>query len=398
MKRKKKEDKKTDLSCKKCERVLILTEVNYLDSSWCDSIMKGLEERLKCDRIPYRQIWDIDEADDGSRFIFVIGSDKDWLLDATQSCNLRSIYPILLCNQSYHTFEANYSIVCSDIMGSMRHLINLLHERGKEHIAMYGVNPKSVADESRLEGFINVAGKPVGRGYSDIFFNNGSLEECFEGFLGSIHEYDAVICANDFVAISLIRRLEKTDRDILKNIMIVSCAESVLTRYTGRPVLSVKNNFEDYGSAAVSLYKTLRKNEKISHIIMMIHWDFSLLEQKQASLSHKARPIDGYKVRQQGIRSRDMHAQDILDRDRELNEMMMLEKLIADCEEEDFKIIGLLMSGKTYERIAEECFLTESTVKYRVKKMVQGCKAGGKKELIRLFDTYLSKETIYIDM
>ena len=55
----------------------------------------------------------------------------------------------------------------------------------------------------------------------------------------------------------------------------------------------------------------------------------------------------------------------------------------------DGKIIRLLLRGEPYEKIAETCFLTESAIKYRIKKMVRTCCVQGRKELTALLRRYL---------
>ena len=60
-----------------------------------------------------------------------------------------------------------------------------------------------------------------------------------------------------------------------------------------------------------------------------------------------------------------------------------------EAEDLDRRIIGLLLEGAAYERISEECFLTESAIKYRVKKMVKICHVKGRAELTGLLRRYL---------
>ena len=47
------------------------------------------------------------------------------------------------------------------------------------------------------------------------------------------------------------------------------------------------------------------------------------------------------------------------------------------------------MEGSSYEKIAEECFLMEGTIKYHVKKMGSLCRVNGKRQLVELLRKYL---------
>lgn len=361
--------------------ILILVEASYADSIWCINLLDGLTGRLKQKRLPYRQIASLDEAGPDSRYIYLIGSDNIWLEAALQSCNQAGLYPILLCNQAYHTFDADYSTVCLDVVNSMRRLVEILSARGLSRVALYGVNPQSVSDEARQEGYLTArAREGAGKGKSDVFFNNGSLENCFEIFLRRSGEYDAAICVNEFAAVSLARRLARRDPERAKSLLIVSCADGWLSQFYEGRILAVKGNFAARAKAAVTLLENLRKNPYLSHIIMMIRWDFSLLDgaATPAPAAHRrekapALPADP----------------DVFYEDRELNDMMLLEKLLDGCEDPDYDIIRLLLRGEPYEKIAETCFLTESAIKYRVKKMVRVCCVQGRKELTDLLRRYL---------
>ncbi len=354
----------------------ILVEPAYSNSVWCVSLLEGLTGEFKQKRIPFCRIDALEEVPPGERYLYLIGSDAEWVRAALTACNRIGVYPILLCNQSYHTFDADYSAVCSDVMNSTRRLVELLRRRGCGRIALYGVNPKSVSDESRKASYLAALDGVAGEG--DVFYNSGSLENCFEQFYPRAEQYDAVICANDFAAISLVRRLGQRDPAQLERLAVAGCADTRLTQLYGEKILSVRVNFAEYGRAAVMLMESLRKNPYLSHVVMMIRWDVGA-ERTGAAAAPAPQPALPALPSEQ----------DVFYDDRELTEMMLLEKLLSEAEELDRRIIELLLEGAAYERISEECFLTESAIKYRVKKMVRICRVKGRAELTALLRRYL---------
>ena len=359
--------------------ILILVEASYADSIWCIRLLEGLTGRLKQKRLPFRQITSLDEAGPDSRYIYLIGSDNVWLEAALQACNQAGVYPILLCNQAYHTFDADYSTVCLDVVNSMRRLMEILSARGLDRVALYGVNPQSVSDEAREEGYLSARARD-GRGKSDVFFNNGSLENCFEIFLRRSGEYDAAICVNEFAAVSLARRLARRDPERAQRLLIVSCADGWLSQFYEGRILSVKGNFAARAKAAVALLENLRKNPDLSHIIMTIRWDFSAL-QPGTGTPAPAAPGDGYPPLP--------WIQDAFYEDSELNEMMLVERLLRESADTDRVLLWHLLQGESYQMISEKCFLTESAIKYRVKKMVELCRVEGRQQLVALLNEYL---------
>lgn len=149
-----------------------------------------------------------------SRYIYLIGSDNIWLEAALQSCNQAGLYPILLCNQAYHTFDADYSTVCLDVVNSMRRLVEILSARGLSRVALYGVNPQSVSDEARGGGLPHRpgAGRAPAREKATCFSTTARWKTALRSFCAAAAEYDAAICVNEFAAVSLARRLARRDR------------------------------------------------------------------------------------------------------------------------------------------------------------------------------------------
>lgn len=360
--------------------VLILVEASYTDSIWCVNLLEGLIVRLKQKRISFRQIHSLDEVGPNDDFIYLIGTNNQWQEAALKACNSMGIYPILLGNQAQHSFHAEYSTVCLDVVNSMQWLIELLAGMGMRRVALYGVNPMSSADDARQEGYLaGIARQGITRGKSDIFYNSGSLQTCFDVFSRRQHEYDAVICVNELAAVSLVRHLGfKEYNQTLP--LIISCADSWLSQfYTGK-LLQIRGNFDARARASVELLESLRRNPDLSHIIMTVRLDPSDLRYGiPQPLPQPAAPVSKTLP----------HIQDVFYEDAELNEMMALERLLRESSQADRMILRGLLRGDTYQNIAETCFFTESAIKYRVKKMVRICKVRGRGELCSLLKKYL---------
>ena len=69
--------------------------------------------------------------------------------------------------------------------------------------------------------------------------------------------------------------------------------------------------------------------------------------------------------------------------------MARVEHLLESADEVDQVIIELLMNNATYSQIADDCYMTEGNVKYRVKKYLSICKVSSKKELLDMLLEYL---------
>lgn len=356
--------------------ILIFVEGSYLRSIWCQNMVDGLVAELKLKRMAFRFITALDELEPADSFIYVIGSSGTWIRTVLETSSRKGLYPILLCNQMFHELNMAYSTVCSDIRGSMQHLVNILLSAGRSRIALYGVNPQSVSDESRRKGFHAATGLT---GNENIYINDGSLDCCFHGFRNKSENYDAVICANDFAAISLVRNLSRENPKELERLLIIGCAETRLTEFYSRYVLSIRVNFPEYGRAAVMLMESLKRNPYLSDVVMTIRWDFSPLSSlEKLSAVTKQAPLPVIP-----------ESKDIFYQDRELNKMLCLERLLNECDTLDREMLKGLLRGEAYEVIAERCFVTVSTVKYRIKKMIGISQTSNRGELIELLLEFL---------
>lgn len=348
----------------------ILLDSKYRESLWCKSIYESLTENLRHKRIHFCEVFDNIEKDLDD--IFIIASDHEWTTSAITQLNQNGIKPILICNQHEKLSGCIYSCVCSDINASMKNLLDTLKTKDKSRIALYGINTESISDKSRVDSLLNWRA-----GYFEamkVFNNNGSLQNCFDEFYAHIKEYDAAICANDFAAVSLVRKLKEVASEQLEDFFIISCAQTQISNYYRNHILSLNMNFDQYGKVAVYVYNALKKHPYLSGITARVLWS---LDSNDITENRKSFSLD--------ITS----SEDAFYKDEELVEMMIVDKILESSDEVEKKIIDCLLNDNTYEQIAEKCFLTVSSVKYRINKIVSGCSVADKTIMISLLKKYI---------
>jgi len=211
-------------------------------------------------------------------------------------------------------------------------------------------------------------------GTMEVFWNDGSLEKCYVSFLQQAEAFDAVICTNDFVAISLVKRLEATMPEKLEKLTLVSCASTKLSGYYRRYITTLNVHFEQYGKAAVFIHESLKRQSYLAGMTVHVAWDLQERNEADAcetiSLSLPA-------------------AQDTFYLDPELQEMLIADKLLNAADEEDKIILTGLLAGIPYTGIMERCFLSEGSVKYRIKRMVAVSGAESKEEMLKSLRKYI---------
>ena len=345
----------------------LLMEKGYADSAWCKALAQSLIAEFRKRREEYTILDDTDcmAAQDT---VFVIGSVLGWLTKTVRRCNIAGVVPILLCTSPKHIPGGRYHCVCSDIAGSMGLLTASARRNYGSRLALYGINPESVGDRAKMEAYLQENPHP-----ETVFENSTSLAECYGRFATVAGQFDAVLCANGFAAVSLVKRLQADYPEILAHLRVISCAQSLLTHYCGDRITSVDMNFAAFGKTALGLADMVRKQPHIWQLTATVKW----------SVEDMALQLPA--IREEIPEQR----RDSFYRDAELQQMMKVENLLGACDDTDRLLLPMLLEGQSYGAMAEVCFLTEGAVKYRVKNMRTLCDCPDRESLEQLMRLYL---------
>ncbi len=351
--------------------VAILTEPAYSGSLWCKALHKSLTDQLKNRRISFCEVFS--EIPEDADCLFIIAADFNWIRQTVQHLNRQNVRPILISNQSEPIIGCNYSCVCSDINSSVSHLLGELKAIGKTRVALYGINTNSITDVGKVDSLFALKDDTFDS--MQVFINDGSLENCFKDFFPARHEFDAIICSNDFAAVSLIRHLKETDAQALSEIKILSCSQSEISSCYRGLITSINMNYEQYGKAAVFIYERLKRYSYMSGMTIYVSWNMECMTSPE---HRRAIPLPEFAVK------------DKLYEDAEMRDMLNVETILTESDGVDREIIRSLINNATIEETAKNCFLTDGGVKYRIKRILNKCKLSGKSELLSLLKNYLT--------
>lgn len=345
----------------------LFVEHGYADSVWCKELLHSLTAELRKRREDHVILRDTDTpgAEDT---VFVIGSVFSWLQSTVRRCNDAGVVPILLCTSPQHIPGGRYHCVCSDLVGSMQLLTaSVLQSRGAR-VALYGINPESVGDRAKAEAFLREHPHPEA-----VFENSTSLAHCYGRFAPLADQFDTVLCANGFAAVSLVQRLRADSPDTLNRLQVISCAQALLTRHCRGQITSVDMNFAVFGRTALGIADMVRKQPHIWELTASVKWSVEDAALQSPALSFVP----------------EEPARDAFYRDEELQRMLKLENMLVACDDTDMTILTMLLQDKSYAAMAENCYLTEGAVKYRIKNMRSLCDVPGKEALMELLRQYL---------
>ena len=351
--------------------VAILSDPKYTESPWYQNICKSLTDELRNKRIPFEILADTcpPEAD----AVFLITADYMWTNDTIRLLNQNGIAPIVICNQLENFPGCMYSCICSDVGSSMKNLLEHLQNQGKKSIALYGVNPNSIADLSRADALMQWKSGRIE--HQEVFLNEGSLEKLFAEFIGRIDRFDAVICANDFAAVSLLYLAKERGISLERHLPLISCASSKISEHYKGDILSVDIGYARFGKASVDVLELIRRRPYLTGVTVKLAWD---MENKEPQPDRSA------------IALPQTQSGDPMYADPHFRQMMVVENLLMLMENPiDQQIVEALQAGMPNHKIAEMCYFSENAVKYRIRRLLEKSGAADKDEMLALLETFI---------
>lgn len=356
--------------------MLAIIEESYKISVWCREIVDSLRQEARKKRVSLIFSSDINDITrDSGDSVIIVGAETKWLDLATKTAKTAGKHPIILSNQSDSTQGGGVSRVTDDIFGSMSEIFDIFASNGRKAIALYAVNPESASDSFKKEAFSKLGGAD-----GNVFVNQGSLQACFESFYEkhSNQPFGGIVCANDFAAISLIRHLRSINESI-DGIDIISYSDTLIAKCTSPAVSTVRANFKSFGQLAFLIADCISKGDHISGIRLLCNWE--IIHRDTSSAIPAKFPKE---TSPPALQSGSFYG------DEELMEMMRIETLLSDCDKTDLEIISAILDGKKSAEIADSCFIAETALKYRIKKMKDICHAESREKLKYILSKYIS--------
>ncbi|MBQ8357687.1 MAG: hypothetical protein IJX39_07775 [Clostridia bacterium] len=356
-------------------RIFAIGEPDYKTSNWYREIIEGLMSEKRRRRFSLMTLSATDElqtrAVGRDDVAFLIGTNSAWLAGTVALCeSLFDNRVVVLGNYNLPHDGKRFSVVTSDIARDVRLLVDYLRACQKSRIALYGVNPESASDAFKKESFL-----ACGMCTADLYYNEGSLADCFASFSAKAKAYDGVICVNDYAALSLMHHLEGEPRPF-----VVSCGGSMLADRASPTVTHTTVEYHAFAGVGIELARMLCDNPGINSIRVLLSGGFTAGE----STEHMPLPVSSGEAARSVSKKEDKFYSDL-----EIDEMMKVEQLLSRCNDEDLLILERLLSGATYGDIAKELYMSENGIKYKLKNMFRLCGVPTRADFIRTFGKYL---------
>lgn len=250
--------------------VPIIVQAVSSHSYWVKSIFSGLRESAEKGDYALDFIGDAarvsraDYPESGS--IIVIGYAADWLKNTLDDLIKKGFQPIVVNEWLSPAMLKYCNGVSFRLKESVEHAVKYFASAGRHRVALLGTNSHSLADSLKEETFKQVIEEYYGESGLYIFPGGNPLSECIDEFIEAFveNDIDAVLCANDTVAIHLINRMVKDGFNIPENLYVIGMGNSRLGQRISIPLSSVDFDYEELGRQALGLWRYIQRgNNKV---------------------------------------------------------------------------------------------------------------------------------------
>jgi DNA-binding LacI/PurR family transcriptional regulator len=318
----------------------------------------------------------IKELPDKHEPIIIIGASIPWLNDIYNRLSSTSARTILL-GTNEQLPRRNSCVITLNHREATWDIVHYLHSAGRRRLTFFGFNPRSLNDKAKREGLL-AAAESLQLDFNadeDVYFNAGNLEACFQNFLPKIKSYDAAICTNDLPAVSLIQRAMTMGVRVPENLYVISYGNTLLSRLVTPTLTSTTLNYGDTGRHAVDSYFYLRQNPDISSQLIALSSTIAV----RASTGYYLSPSNYIDKQKSPVTH--FHNSGFFD-DPFVKRMMRIEDFFNAIDAVDMKILAALLDGEKYADIIRCMFISDSMLRYRIRKMEQLIGAESRKEMI----------------
>ena len=359
-------------------QIFILFEPDYAASIWASQTMSGLQqecahrkyELIQLDSAHYRTL-DYDailRAD--NRMVIVAGTSVSWMPDALAFFAERQI-SVIFINYEPPEPSSLRGLVQMDYQDGMRKLLAYLTACGRSRIALYGINPNSSSDLIKYRCFAQECADAA----DSVFYNRASLAECYRSFAMQRDAFDAVICANDFAAVTLLNRLTHDGVPVPERVFLTAFGNSVLLQSAHPSITNVSLDHVEMGRQATTLYAYLGKQPAGTTVSVRVRTHMTV-----GGSTAGMHPDDASVLRSV------LRPADRVDffSDREVEAWQRVETILVASDDTDRAFLAGLLAEKPYAVLENELYLSASALRYRLKRMlaISGCATRG--ELIEL--------------
>jgi DNA-binding LacI/PurR family transcriptional regulator len=369
-----------DLNTEK-QILYIIAENQYSNTTWYSRVIEGIYKEAA-----RRQMKVVLCADEQFRQLpkgtipILLGSSLPFITEYINLCILKEYRPIVAGFEVFQNSQ-QVSYITINRQQAMSEVVKALLSCGARHIALLGVNSSIQTDMLRYNGWAAVVrAYGIGDIKKDVFYSDSGLPACMDAFWEHYREYDAVACANDYYAAYLCSQAAQKNVSIPETLMVTGFGNTQISQYTHPTLTTVALNLSSVGIQTINLFRSLSKNPDLLSCTATLKSEIIY----RNSTRWQKQPLPGKAIFTENITSAfeptfESH----------LKNVYALENTLMTMDDTDRKIISGLLQKESYNRLAENLFLSDTAFKYRLYKLFSATNCKNRTELTELFRNYI---------
>ncbi|MBQ4557649.1 MAG: substrate-binding domain-containing protein [Clostridia bacterium] len=364
-------------------KINIICQPGAEKTHWCGLYLKGIhsEAKRKGDTVEIFKIEDAIKAFKEELPIStgVLSTSRTWIGEVVSILTDMGIEPIIIGGASRDAFR-HASYVFMDYREATYQLIEYLRAHKKKRIALFAISTDSATDMIKKDAFLSY---DKCRDH-DVFYYTGAdglMNSACERFMEVCRNYDAVICSNDASAVILLHQLEEAGIKVPEDLFLCSFGDMVVSSSGKKSMTMARLNCIEVGKQTVKMCHHLTASPNISSISTKIRCDFIIGD-----------TTDNLPIIKETLGT--SHAPDgtasSFHSDPSVSRIFLAEKILSACDAIDIDLLKLIINGYKYFDIAEILHVSESTIKYRLKRIIQIAELDSRDEVIDIMKMFLN--------
>lgn len=351
-------------------KIPIIVEENFRQTIWFNQMLnvfskKNIQPILKSSIKTLKS----------NSVILVIGVSNAFVNECIQLCKASSVRCIVV---GANVTEANsfVSYVTTNRKTTTSNIVSYFKELNSKKIALLGINTGSIVDLEKKQGFIDSVSALYGYNpKNDIYNYTTSAEATINHLLKSIYDYDAIICANDYFAIKLILLSKKMGIKIPQDLMIAGYGNSSIGELFKPTITSVSFDYKKTALHAVKLFYFLSQNPEVSNCNICIGCNVIPRETTNCFQQKNSANFD-YSVIEEDSQS--------IINDTSLKQILGLDEILSSTDKTNTQILWNIYQNYTLSEISENLYISDTALRYRMKKIYNATNTKSKQELYEL--------------
>ena len=351
--------------------IILLAHSKIIAFEWGKILIDIFQRQTAKKKIPLHVIYRWQDVKNTQAPVIVVGVDSEWLQEVFTHLDHLKLHAISL-NGKWENEDA-ISHISADQQALVRQCISLLRTSNRTQTAFFGVQKNDTSDHLKALAFEKFFDK------EDVYFVDESVEIACGKLLKNVDKYDSVICANDVMAIYLLKRCRALNIQIPEKLFLIGNGNLWLSEHVTPSLTTITYNPEAMVDLTLYVQRILEKFPASKPI--QAHLNGSIVERESTSATT------------QSVQVRTEYAHYTMDSPSqfpcpELAQICNLDRILSLASKEKYEILKLVFNGVSYSEIAKKIFLSEDTVHYHIKKVYKQLNIHSKNEFIDMLNAY----------